>query len=433
MKRSKEEDHVWIEIFIQRGPTTKRRRTSGQAELSQATPQRGMAEPYRMRPPLRGMAKPCPTTRPHPRNHQSRAEPCSTTEDIPQRGTQTRSQHPSDDTMTATVRPHATDFVVTHPSQTRFVCPDAGCRLTYPSHHSLVRHVGVAHKRMTLKLSFKCALCDYIHTNLRSTSLPFRHTHGAAVPPLPVAGSSEKACPHCHLTFPSNHSCSTHMREKHMEAASAQRAREAAEKTVRQGESTARLKWSEAEISKFKEALTKLGPDSNIKIAAAIGSRTPAQVNVFKWRFLKANPSWLQQHYHPAPTAANATSSRSTSNSPRLTPEDQPPSDGRMTQAPPAADTSSSRSSSAIPESHAPPNPSTTQRQRRTGTRAHQTLPAHTRRRTPSPLAPTNERRSPDLETEMTSQQTLTPTASSSSQEEATPHHPLHHCQRERL
>ena len=76
-----------------------------------------------------------------------------------------------------------TDFIVKHPSQTRFTCPDVGCRFTYPTHHSLVRHMGVSHKHLTL-ITFQCALCEYTHVSLRSTSLHFWHAHGVAVPPL---------------------------------------------------------------------------------------------------------------------------------------------------------------------------------------------------------------------------------------------------------
>ena len=209
-----------------------------------------------------------------------------------------------------------TDLVIIHPSQTRFTCPDTGCRLTYPTHTSLVRHVGVSHKRMTLNISFKCALCDYTHANKRSTSLHFRHAHGAAVPPASIEGSNEKACPYCPLTFPTMRSCSTHMREKHMGEVCAQRAREAAEE-VQRGTSTARAKWTEREVDLFKTALAKYGPDSNIKLAAEIQTRSAAQVNVFKWRFLKAYPSWLSEHYHPAPPAGNALNPRHASSSPR--------------------------------------------------------------------------------------------------------------------
>ena len=70
----------------------------------------------------------------------------------------------------------AVDLVIIHPSQTRLTCP--GCQLSYPTHHSLVRHVGVSRKRLTLKITFKCAVCDYAHVNLRSTSNHFRLTHG---------------------------------------------------------------------------------------------------------------------------------------------------------------------------------------------------------------------------------------------------------------
>lgn len=86
----------------------------------------------------------------------------------------------------------------------------------------------------------------------------------------------------------------------------AQRSKEAAEKVVRQGESTARMKWTPVEIDKFKAALAKFGPDSNMKISAAIGTRTRDQVNVYKWRFLRANPSWLGENYHPDGPAANS-------------------------------------------------------------------------------------------------------------------------------
>ncbi|KAL5509883.1 hypothetical protein EMCRGX_G005323 [Ephydatia muelleri] len=248
-------------------------------------------------------------------------------------------QLPGDAGTGASIRPptsrHVTDLVIIHPSQTRFTCPDTGCRLTYPTHASLVRHVGVSHRRMTLNISFKCALCDYAHANKRSTSLHFRHAHGAAVPPASIEGSNEKACPYCPLTFPTKRSCSTHMREKHMQEVCAQRAREAADKEVQRGTSTARAKWTEREVKLFKTALAKYGPDSNIKLAAEIQTRSAAQVNVFKWRFLKAYPSWLSEHYHPAPPAGNVLNSRRASSSPRSpplkTPEDRSPS---VTQAP---------------------------------------------------------------------------------------------------
>ena len=102
----------------------------------------------------------------------------------------------------------AVDFIVTHPSQTRFACPV--CKLVYTTHSSLVRHVDVSHKRLTLNISFKCALCDYVHANLRSTSNHFRLEHSAAVPPMTIDGSNEKACPFCQKTFSYTRSCSTH-------------------------------------------------------------------------------------------------------------------------------------------------------------------------------------------------------------------------------
>ena len=165
----------------------------------------------------------------------------------------TASAGPRDDVTATAAAPtrasgHVVDYPIIHPSQTRFACPEATCHLTYPSHASLVRHVGVSHKRLTLNISFKCAQCEYTHENKRSTSLHFRHAHGVAVPPAPVEGSNEKACPYCPSTFPSSNSCSKHIREKHMTEVCAQRAREAAEKEIEPGTSTARTKWTQREI-----------------------------------------------------------------------------------------------------------------------------------------------------------------------------------------
>ena len=56
---------------------------------------------------------------------------------------------PHDDQGAATSRPQAgnvINYFVLHLSQTCFTCPDTACRLTYPTHASLVCHVGVSHK-----------------------------------------------------------------------------------------------------------------------------------------------------------------------------------------------------------------------------------------------------------------------------------------------
>eukprot|EP00731_Ephydatia_muelleri_P034285 Em0054g8a len=117
-----------------------------------------------------------------------------------------------------------------------------------------------------------------------------------------------------------SHSCSTHIREKHMTEACPQRAREAAQKEAQKGESTARMKWTQQETEAFKAALAKYGPSSNIRLAAEIGTRSAAQVNVHKCRFLKAYPNWLSENYHPAPPVNSAPTSRRSSESPRSPP-----------------------------------------------------------------------------------------------------------------
>ena len=116
------------------------------------------------------------------------------------------------------------------------------------------------------------------------------------------------------------------------------------QKKTQRGESTARMKWSQGETNKFKAALARYGPDSNIKLAAEIRTRTAAQVNGFKCRFLKAYPSWLKDNYHPASPVANVPSSRRPS---------------------PSQHSLSSQESS----DHPPPRPSITEACR-TGTRA---------------------------------------------------------------
>ena len=139
-----------------------------------------------------------------------------------------------------------------------------------------------------------------------------------------------------------------------MAQASAQRAKEAAEKEIQQGASTARMKWTAREIEQFKTALAQYGPTSNVKLAAAIETRTRDQVNAYINRFLKANPTWVTEHYRPA------------------APADQP--------ARPVP-TRSSRPSTGSPEEHIQRDPSGTQRSRTAGTRA--------------PMATSRQRRGP--------------------------------------
>ena len=208
-------------------------------------------------------------------------------------------------------RSRSVNFVVTHPSQTRFECP--ACKLCYTTHNSLACHAAISHAHLTLNISFKCALCDYANGKLRSTSNHFTTTHGATVPPADIAGSNEKACPFCMQTFPSTRSCSMHIKEQHMKEASEQRVREAAEKEKRRGSETARAKWGEGEIARFKEALKRLGPGNNAALAEAVGTRDKHQVTTFKCRFLKANPKWLEENYHPAQPVTNTSSSRRSS------------------------------------------------------------------------------------------------------------------------
>ena len=45
------------------------------------------------------------------------------------------------------------------------------------------------------------------------------------------------------------------------------------------GESTARIKWTQQEIKRFKAALARYGPANNKKLAEEVGTRTKKQVS----------------------------------------------------------------------------------------------------------------------------------------------------------
>ena len=120
-------------------------------------------------------------------------------------------------------------------------------------------------------------------------------------PPIAIDGSKEKVYPYCLLTFPSNLSCSHHIHEQHMVEACAPHAQAAAEKEAREKTTTNHQQWSPSEIEHFKAALTQFGPGSNIKNVEAIGTRSAAQANIYKHRFLKKNPTWVAEHPRQRP------------------------------------------------------------------------------------------------------------------------------------
>ena len=127
-----------------------------------------------------------------------------------------------------------------------------------------------------------------------------------------------------------------------MEQASSQRAREAANKEAQRGTTTAGTKWGEREIERFKEALARLGPSDNAKLAEAVGTRDKAQVSAFKCRFLKKHPTWLKDHCPPGRQAALNTSGSptpsptSSQTSPQATEDHHPPSTRMGNRARPA-------------------------------------------------------------------------------------------------
>lgn len=59
-------------------------------------------------------------------------------------------------------------------------------------------------------------------------------------------------------------------------------------------EKKSRNRWTDNEIHLFKEAVRKVGVNSNVAIAREVGTRSAKQCGNFKKRFLAKNPTWGQ-------------------------------------------------------------------------------------------------------------------------------------------
>ena len=198
------------------------------------------------------------------------------------------STHPE---VTLAVTPHPWEIAmdIIHPTQTRFPC--LICNTWFPILSSLTRHFTKSHPEYTLAMRFCYAMCDYTHPSKRSIGCHFR-SHGVAAAPIHVAVADDFVCPHCVVHLPSKNSCSQHIRAQHMVEACAARAAKA--------DDGRRRLWDAIEIQSFEDAVRRVGPDSNIKIAAIVGTHSAKQVGVFKRRYFSDYPEWLKNNFRPS-------------------------------------------------------------------------------------------------------------------------------------
>ena len=217
--------------------------------------------------------------------------------------------------------PYVLNFKICLPSQTNFKC--LICDVRYTTLASLRRHVKTSHGLYKLKEIFVCDDCGKKTDTLKAFNA---HHHKAEHGTAQATTNTEGAfrCKYCPLCFFSKKSHGQHVRNSHMDEACVERA-------AANNDGKRRL-WDSDEIVKFKVALKRLGPSSNVEIAKAICTRTCKQVGVFKHAFLLKNPTWLVDNnatqdvnasppsqpsspgLHTLPPAANHTGPDSNSN-----------------------------------------------------------------------------------------------------------------------
>ena len=100
-------------------------------------------------------------------------------------------------------------------------------------------------------------------------------------------------CPRCAVHLPSKNLCSQHIRAHNMEEGCAAH-------TAANADDGKRRLWDASEIQAFEDAMRRVGPDNNIKIAAVIGTCSAKLVGVFKWRYFSEHPEWLNNKFRPS-------------------------------------------------------------------------------------------------------------------------------------
>ena len=182
-------------------------------------------------------------------------------------------------------------YTIRFPSQSSYQCPC--CKTWYNLLSSLRRHVRVSHPELALRDLFVCDVCGSEADSLKQITSHVKSTHGAIAPPASANGAFP--CTYCALRFHSKVSLSQHVRGRHMEEACKVRA----EASASENATEKRKAWTHEEVERFKAALIRFGPLSNVAIADAVGTRTNKQVGVFKRAFLMKNPDWISANAPP--------------------------------------------------------------------------------------------------------------------------------------
>ena len=185
-------------------------------------------------------------------------------------------------------------YTIRFPSQSSYQCPC--CKTWYNLLSSLRRHVRVSHPELALRDLFVCDVCGSEADSLKQITSHVKSTHGAIAPPASANGAFQ--CTYCALRFHSKVSLSQHVRGRHMEEACKVRA----EASASENATEKRKAWTHDEVERFKAALIRFGPLSNVAIADAVGTRTNKQVGVFKRAFLTKNPDWISANAPPQTT-----------------------------------------------------------------------------------------------------------------------------------
>ena len=182
-------------------------------------------------------------------------------------------------------------YTIRFPSQSSYQCPC--CKTWYNLLSSLRRQVRVSHPELALRDLIICDVCGSEADSLKQITSHVKSTHGAIAPPASANGAFQ--CTYCALRFHSKVSLSQHVRGRHMEEACKVRA----EASASENATEKRKAWTHDEVERFKAALIRFGPLSNVAIADAVGTRTNKQVGVFKRAFLTKNPDWISANAPP--------------------------------------------------------------------------------------------------------------------------------------
>lgn len=171
---------------------------------------------------------------------------------------------------------------VSHPDQSTFHCPH--CRLAFNIFSSLTRHLKLKHPSLATKFCFCCSTCPAEFDSRRSVANHYAAKHAGA---QQVTREGNHACQYCDEGFASARGLAQHIRGQHRAQRSSDLAKEAEARGTRY--------WTEAEQEQFVRALFEVGTVSNIEIAKRVLSRTAAQVNIHKHKFLKRYPRWQEE------------------------------------------------------------------------------------------------------------------------------------------